>query len=366
MSIVEIKHPGSASFSEFYICNAARSEQEAEDSLDRFCSFVESKKALLPTLRMFVKKSAYEASASAIKTFSDSVPCAVTWILQPEDDAVPSLSLQAHAVCGPDVQPVKTNGDVVGCRFRDGHAVYLHLNVLADPRLKAGGSAEFVFDTMQERLQAAGSDFSRTVRTWLFADDILSWYGQLNQARDRFFARHDIFNKLVPASTGIGVANPFGASLTTELLSVEPLSEHVEIRKVISPLQCEALDYRSSFSRAVLIKTPDTARMYVSGTASIAPGGQTAHVGDCQKQVDLTMQVAEALIRNGGMDWTDTVQAIAYFKDCRDFVLFDAFCRRTGLNLPHVKIEADVCRDALLFELELALQSGSDKSKSSM
>lgn len=366
MTVIEIKHPGSASDSEFFICGAGKSEQEAGQLLNRFCGFVEDQKAQLPSLRLFVKKSAYEASASVIRAFSEKVPCAATWILQPDEGSIPSLSLQAHAVCGSDTQPVISKGEAVGCRYRDAHVSYLHLNVLADPALTKESSADYVFETMQSRLQAAGSDFSRTVRTWLFADDILSWYGRLNKARDSFFSRHDIFSKLVPASTGIGVANPFGASLTTELLAVEPLSEHVEIRKVVSPLQCEALDYKSSFSRAVLIKTPDCTRMHVSGTASIAPGGQTAHVGDCRKQIDLTMQVVEALIRNGGMDWTDTVQAIAYFKDCRDFGLFDAFCGRTGLSLPHVKIEADVCRDDLLFELELALMSADGRSQLSL
>ena len=97
--------------------------------------------------------------------------------------------------------------------------------------------------------------------------------------------------------------------------------------------------------------------MYVSGTASITSDGKTAYADDCAKQIDLTMRVVEALIHNGKMDWSNSVRAIAYFKDSRDFGLFDRYCQNAELHLPHIKLEADVCRDDLLFELELDLFS---------
>jgi len=71
----------------------------------------------------------------------------------------------------------------------------------------------------------------------------------------------------------------------------------------------------------------------------------------------MTMRVVEALINNGNMDWFNSVRAIAYFKNSRDFDLFDHYCRRASLILPHIKVEADICRDDLLFELELDLLS---------
>jgi hypothetical protein len=44
---------------------------------------------------------------------------------------------------------------------------------------------------------------------------------------------------------------------------------------------------------------------------------------------------------------------MAYFKYGEDFDLFDQYCRRAEIKLPHVKVQADVCRDDLLFEIEV-------------
>ena len=52
-----------------------------------------------------------------------------------------------------------------------------------------------------------------------------------------------------------------------------------------SPLQCPALEYGSSFSRAAELRTPGWRRVVVSGTASILPGShEVAHVGDVDAQ----------------------------------------------------------------------------------
>ena len=208
---------------------------------------------------------------------------------------------------------------------------------------------------MQCTLNNFGLDFSNTLRTWLFVNDILSWYEQLNKARDDFYNRNDIFNKFVPASTGIGLANPSGCALTTELIAVRPKNETVRIEKVTSPMQCEALDYKSAFSRATKLTSPDHSRMYVSGTASIAQNGDTIFIDDTANQIETALKVVDALIKNGDMDWPNTVFAMAYFKDSKDFYLFDECCKRLDIDIPHVKIEADICRHDLLFEIEMTL-----------
>lgn len=347
-----------ASVWEYFIHAQCCSNKEATDAVAELFAFLREKKACPVNVRIFVKNSFFNVVKAICQPYFESLDCLVSWLSQADKPTVPVVSFQVHAIAGAQVEPILDGGRKVGCRVQDDHAEYIYLQVLSTPG--KGDKYDLtrgVFDEMEDRLQIAGVDFSRTARTWLFADDILSWYDKLNRARDHFFEQHQIFNKLVPASTGVGIANPLNAALTTELLAVRPLNDDIRIHKVVSPMQCEALDYKSSFSRAVRIQTPDHARMYVSGTASIAPGGATAYVDDCAKQIDLTMQVVEALIANGSMGWSDSVRAIAYFKDSRDFGLFDAFCQKAGLNLPHVKIEADVCRHDLLFELELELLS---------
>lgn len=347
-----------ASVQEYFTHAQCFSDKEADVAVAELFGFLREKAARPVNVRVFVKNGLFNAVNAIFQPHLESLKCPITWLSQPDKPAVPAVSFQVHAIAGTPIEPVLDGDRQVGCRVRDDHAEYIYLQVLSSPEDNDKYEVtRGIFNKMGLTLQTADFDFSRTLRTWLFADDILAWYDKLNRGRDHFFQQYDIFNQLVPASTGVGIANPFGLALSTELLAVRPLNGDVRIEKVVSPLQCEALDYKSSFSRAVHMQTPDHSRMYVSGTASIAPDGTTAYVGDCAKQIDLTMQVVEALIKNGSMDWSNSVRAITYFKNSEDFGLFDAFCEKAGLNLPHVKIEADVCRHDLLFELELELLS---------
>ncbi len=120
-----------------------------------------------------------------------------------------------------------------------------------------------------------------------------------------------------------------------------------------SPLQCAALDYRSSFNRAIHIQTGTHRRVLVSGTASIDPQGRTVFLDDTAGQIEKTMQVTKALLNNADMDWQNVARGIMYFKDAGEFGLFDNWCQKNDVSIPHIKVHADICRDDLLFELEV-------------
>jgi len=90
-----------------------------------------------------------------------------------------------------------------------------------------------------------------TLRTWFYLDDSLDWYGDFNRWRDELFRREKVFEKRVPASTGIGAANAEGSAILAGLLAVTFKDSQASARTVPSPLQCSALDYGSSFSRAL-------------------------------------------------------------------------------------------------------------------
>ena len=93
--------------------------------------------------------------------------------------------------------------------------------------------------------------------------------------------------------------------------------------------------------------------MFISGTASIEPGGKTAWVGDIRKQVGLTMDVVEAILSARGFGFSDLVRATAYFRHPADAGVFAKWLVDRQLwNLPVVSAQCDVCRDDLLFELE--------------
>lgn len=346
---LEIVRVSRANITEFFIHGQNSAQARDIEILNHVFAFLAKNDAQAVAFRIFAGNSLREAILASNETHLATLNCPVTWVCQADG----LFAVQVQAITSA-VEPVTQRGALVGCRFTDDDLTYHQLSFLpedlsAERFEQAGG----VFEKIQTILTTMGLDFSNTVRTWLFTDDILAWYDKLNLARDTFFNKYDIFDKLVPASTGVGVANPTGAAMTTEVLAVEPKNETVTIQKVISPMQCSALDYKSSFSRATLIETPDHRRLLVSGTASIAPGGETIFLDDTKKQIDLSMQVAAALIHNADMDWDDMVRGIMYFKDKKDFGLFDDWCQTNNVTIPHIKVEADICRDDLLFELEI-------------
>jgi enamine deaminase RidA (YjgF/YER057c/UK114 family) len=136
--------------------------------------------------------------------------------------------------------------------------------------------------------------------------------------------------------------------------AVQKAGESVMIHAVSSPLQCASLEYGSAFSRALMIDTPAGRRLFVSGTASIAPNGCSAHVGDVCKQIALTMEVANAILVSSGFDFSDVTRATAYFKHIQDAPAFDAWRKEQKLEpFPLVVAGSTICRDDLLFEIEL-------------
>lgn len=263
---------------------------------------------------------------------------------------------QTFVLEGLAVQRIHLGGRVVGSVWSDADADYCLLAGVLPKDLSAGRGEQTTncFEQIEAALGQAGMTFSNVVRTWLYLDDLLSWYDDFNRARTAFFQSRNVFAGLVPASTGIGAANPAGAALAAGALAVRPRHGGVRIEEVASPLQCAATDYRSSFARAVELAFPDRRLLLISGTASIAPGGESLHEGDVGRQIDLTLDVVEAILRSRRMDWSDVTRAIGYFRDFSDRPVFHHRCQARGIPpLPLTPVHAAVCRDDLLFEIEL-------------
>ena len=65
------------------------------------------------------------------------------------------------------------------------------------------------------------------------------------------------------------------------------------------------------------------------------------------------MEVVEAILRSRGMRWSDVSRAVVYLKNPADAPRFTEWCAVHDLRLPALVVQADVCRDELLFEIEL-------------
>ena len=139
-----------------------------------------------------------------------------------------------------------------------------------------------------------------------------------------------------------------------DALAVQPKDDRLQIQEVISPLQNPALDYKSSFARAVEMAYPTHKNVLISGTASIDPDGKTVHLADPEKQIRLTMEVVHTLLESRGLDWGDLFRGIAYFKDMAFQPIYEQVASELGIpRFPLAISHADVCRHDLLFELEV-------------
>ncbi|HEY1338186.1 MAG TPA: hypothetical protein VGF59_11785 [Bryobacteraceae bacterium] len=263
---------------------------------------------------------------------------------------------QALVLDGAYARPIVLDGRVIGTSWSDADADYCLLAGVLPADIAAGRGAQTrnCFERIEEALDQADMDFSHVARTWLYLERLLDWYGEFNAERTAFFRERGVFERMIPASTGIGAANPAGAALACGALAIRPRHHGVRVQEVESPLQRPATEYRSSFSRAVEASFPDRRVLLISGTASIAPDGKSLFAGDAVRQIDRTLDVVEAILRSRRMEWRDTTRAIGYFCDMQDLAVFDACCRARGIPpLPMTPAHASVCRDDLLFEIEL-------------
>jgi len=273
-----------------------------------------------------------------------------------QNDANFYRGIQSYVLSGIDAKDVFLDGKNAGVFYEDEYAQYALIGGLLAKDTKVSRDIQTldVFEQMQEALQSVGMDFSNVGRTWFYNDDILDWYDVFNRARDKFFIKNEVFDNLVPASTGVGSRNRKGSALMARVFAVKPKDSRVSFKVVPSPMQCPAPDYRSSFSRAVELEHPNFRHLLVSGTASIEQGGATAFVGDIDKQIGLTLDVIEAILKSRDMDWNDSLRVVAYLKDFSYEQNFLKICKKRGLeNMPWIWVQSDVCRDDLLFEIEL-------------
>lgn len=270
----------------------------------------------------------------------------------------------AHITAVRGTSPIfsETRG-VRTAKYSAGGIDYLRtFGVVPNPEISDGYAATMQsLEKLQSALSANGYEFTDIVRTWFYNRDLLDWYADFNRARTEFFGKVGVFEKLLPASTGIGASNPKGAMLECGALALkfaEVGGKTRYAREVPSPLQCEAGGYGSSFSRAVEIATPTSRRITVSGTASIEPAGATAFVGDIEKQVELTMRVIGEILRSRNMDFGQTVRSVVYCRKPEYYASFKKWCAANSVSLPHCPSNSIVCRDDLLFEVELDCAAG--------
>ena len=356
MQELDIVTVSRAMFKKYYMTIHPGGDKSPSAMFEKIAQFMQEHNTSILHQNVFGPCSLYKEGMESLAALCGDITWPVSWIEGDGGSATELTGSQLHIVENTKVDPVVVDGRMVGSVFEDEYMRYCYLADIksCNTALTRPEQARKTFENIEQALDKAGMDFSNVVRTWLYINQILEWYDDFNTVRTGFFKKRNVFNNLVPASTGIGVCNPQNEAVIANVLAFQKKKDFVNIRPVPSPLQCPALDYKSSFSRAVKVDFPDHQRLYVSGTASIYPDGQTAFVGDIDKQIDLTMQVVLAILNDNDMNWSDVVRADAYFKDMNDIPAFRHYCQKKNLPpLPIAIAHADICRDDLLFEIEV-------------
>jgi enamine deaminase RidA (YjgF/YER057c/UK114 family) len=326
------------------------------ETVTRLTQLIKEHKAVIIRQEVFGSLTAYDEVLQTLRRGLGDICWPVTFVEGGSCGTGALAGMHVLALIGAAVETVTMAGQPVGRAYCDAFARHLVLGDLrpADLALSKPEQARLGYEKLEAALAAGGMGMPNLARTWLFLDDVLSWYGPFNGVRTRFYQEHGVFDRMVPASTGVSGSNVQGAALVVGAWAAQPLREGFSMREVASPKQCPAPCYGSSFSRAVELLTPDLQRLMVSGTASIEPGGASVGGNDAEAQIDLTMEVVRAILVSRELDFPDVSRATAYFKRAEDVRLFENWRRRHGLeSWPLVSTVADICRDELLFEIEV-------------
>lgn len=348
LHIVEFPHDGVKA----YFATAQATEDTMSGVFNRVSDAMAEREAKIGFQYVFGGRKFYPQAVSAI----DKIDWPLTLLHGDACSGSTVTGTQFIALSGAKLNPVMDGDRVVGNWYDTDDARYCLLGDIKADDLSLGREeqAQAVFEKMEDLLKQADMEFTDIARTWLYLNNLLEWYDEFNAVRTKFFKERGTFEKMVPASTGIGAGTAAGEEMVCALWAIKPKHEGVKVFAVPSPLQCPALDYKSSFARAVEVDQPGSRFLTISGTASIEPGGKTVFLDDTEKQIELTMDVVYEILKSRDMDWSNTARAIAYFKDISEAHLLEAYCLKHNLpELPIAISHADVCRHDLLFEIEL-------------
>ena len=155
-------------------------------------------------------------------------------------------------------------------------------------------------------------------------------------------------------------------------IEVDDKAANVSKRAIHAPeVLNEAYNYEkpSSFSRGMCVDICGVTMLFISGTASVNEEGESVHEGDFFAQAQRTFQNITALLESENTTWHDVVRTTCYLKDMHDYDKFNKartqFYTEQGLEpLPaSTCVEAHLCRDELLVEIEAIAVFPSDREQ---
>jgi enamine deaminase RidA (YjgF/YER057c/UK114 family) len=205
------------------------------------------------------------------------------------------------------------------------------------------------------------SGYAHLVRVWNAIPDIHGADQGLERYRAFNLGRHEAFvdagaatHEGAPAATALGT--PTGP-LVLYFLAAKQAPQALE-----NPRQVSAYRYPAqygpkapSFSRAALLALQDSSMLFVSGTASIV-GHESRHLGDVRAQTEESLRNVQVLLQQAALPACQRLQDLCfkvYVRQAGDYSAVREQMHQHGLDqAATLYLEADVCREELLMELE--------------
>ena len=226
--------------------------------------------------------------------------------------------------------------------------------------------AERLYAALLGLLEARG--YPHLLRMWNLLEGINSEEDGLERYRRFCIGRHEAFARMrpdlaerYPAATAVGAGS---GGLAVYFLAARSPGLPIE-----NPNQVSAFRYPAqygprspSFSRALVADWGGAASLFISGTASIT-GHETRHTGDVAAQAEKTADNLEAVVRaarerSGVRFRIDDSRSLlkVYVRRPADLPAVEATVRRRLGNQARILcLRADICRTALLVEIDGAL-----------
>lgn len=243
-------------------------------------------------------------------------------------------------------------------------------------------AVEKAFGIASDILRNEGMTFDNIVRQWNYIGNILDVRNGIQNYQVFNDVRSDYYSRLrkkqsYPAATGVGTKHT-GAIL--DFYAVES-DESIRITAVDNPDQVNAYNYSMNnvadlsqevlkpgqppqFERALLIEDGKHTILHISGTASII-GQDTIGKGNIEKQINVTigniMKLTDTkrlgnLTENSSFKRSRFSLLRVYIKNRRDFPVVQSICNENFPDIPALYLEADICRNDLLIEMEAEVE----------
>ena len=243
-------------------------------------------------------------------------------------------------------------------------------------------AAESAFEIMVSLLAGENMTLDNLVRQWNYIGDILTVkngvqnYQVFNEVRNDYYSK---YRKIAgyPAATGVGMKH---GGVILDFCALIP-GKSTQIKAVDNPNQVNAYSYGQQvligkkgdtpkhppqFERALLIADGNDVLLHVSGTASII-GQKTMGKGDVAEQTIVTLENIKKLTDTerlnqlvpGAYPYHNKYSLFrVYIKNQEDIGIVRKICSEHFPSLPATYIEADICRDDLLMEIEAEAEPG--------